>query len=99
MLARLTGWRAWMERRDFVRWGVAAGGAAAATGVAAAVPKPSAEAILDAGVLEQQASMAAGKLTSHALVTQYLARIARIDKAGPRINAVIELNPDAEKIA
>jgi amidase len=50
-------------------------------------------------VAEQQAAMAAGKLTAHALVSQYLARIAAIDKAGPRLHAVIELNPDALSIA
>jgi amidase len=55
--------------------------------------------ILDAGVQEQQAQMAAGKLSSKSLVQQYLARIAAVDKAGPRINAVIELNPDALAIA
>jgi amidase len=43
--------------------------------------------------------MAAGKLSSKSLVQQYLARIATVDKAGPRINAVIELNPDALTIA
>jgi amidase len=32
-------------------------------------------------------------------VQQYLARIAAVDKAGPRLNAVIELNPDALEIA
>jgi amidase len=40
-----------------------------------------------------------GELSSHALAQQYLDRIAAIDKAGPAINAVIELNPDALAIA
>jgi amidase len=88
-----------MERRDFVRLGVAASGMAAMAGAAAAANGAPSDDILDAGVRRQQELMGAGKLTSHALVTQYLARIARIDKAGPRVNAVIELNPDAEKIA
>ncbi len=39
--------------------------------------------------------MSAARLTSAQLVTGYLARIAAIDKAGPRLNAIIELNPDA----
>lgn len=55
--------------------------------------------ILDAGVLAQQELMAAHKLTSHSLVSQYLARIKSVDKSGPRLNAVIELNPEALKIA
>ena len=44
---------------------------------------------------EQQAAMAAGSLTSEALVRDYLARIAALDKAGPRLNSVIALNPHA----
>ena len=43
--------------------------------------------------------MAAGELSSHALTQAYLERIARIDDAGPTLNAVIELNPDALKEA
>ena len=98
-----------MDRRDFVRLGVAAtavagtagasGAAAAAAGHPAHPAHPSFSGILDAGVLEQQAQMAAGTLSSHALVTRYLARINAIDRRGPRLNAVIELNPDALRIA
>ena len=36
-----------------------------------------------------------GALTAHALTQAYLERIAAIDDAGPTLNAVIELNPDA----
>jgi len=43
--------------------------------------------------------MARGELTSRALTERYLQRIAAMDKQGPAINAVIELNPDAEAIA
>jgi len=42
-----------------------------------------------------QARMADGGLDSRALVRAYLDRIAAIDDAGPRLDAVIELNPDA----
>jgi amidase len=85
-----------MDRRDFVRLGLAAG---AAAGIAATAEGKELDAVLDAGVREQQALMETGKLTSKTLVRRYLARIAAIDKAGPRLNAVIELNPDALKIA
>ena len=97
-----------MKRRDFVRLGVSAGVAAGAAGGAAQMASAAGAArlhgaaganILDAGVQEQQVQMAAGKLSAKSLVQQYLARIAAIDKAGPRINAVIELNPDALAIA
>ncbi|MEH6438278.1 amidase [Massilia sp. DD77] len=87
-----------MDRRDFVRLGVVAGAVAGATNTAAAAV-PEAGGILDAGVKEQQEAMAAGKLSAHALVSRYLARINAIDRAGPRINAVIETNPDALRIA
>ncbi|MGK2857107.1 MAG: amidase [Thermoanaerobaculia bacterium] len=52
-----------------------------------------------AAVSELQAAMANGGTTSRALVSACLDRIAKIDKAGPRLNAVIELNPDALAIA
>ncbi|QOY93093.1 amidase [Massilia sp. UMI-21] len=90
-----------MDRRNFVRLGMAAGAAAGAFAASAGAQatRPDAGGMLDAGVREQQAHMAAGKLTSAALVQQYLARIAAVDKAGPRLNAVIETNPDALAIA
>jgi amidase len=94
-----------MDRRDFVRLGVAAGAVAGVTAGAAAAPRASTAAaasldsLLEAGVREQGAAMAAGKISSQQLVRRYLARIAAIDKAGPKLNAVIELNPDALDIA
>ncbi|WP_240098968.1 amidase [Thermomonas flagellata] len=68
----------------------------AATPAAAAQP---AFAFEEASIADLQAKMAAGTLTSRALVQAYLDRIAAIDRAGPRLNAVIELNPDALKEA
>ncbi|MGH6911311.1 MAG: amidase family protein, partial [Phenylobacterium sp.] len=44
---------------------------------------------------DQQAAMAAGTLTSEALVKAYLARIDAIDRAGPKLNSVLSLNPHA----
>ena len=46
-----------------------------------------------------QAQMQSGKLTSRSITELYLKRIAAIDKSGPKLNAVIELNPDALSIA
>ena len=43
--------------------------------------------------------MQSGQLTSVALTQAYLQRIAAIDRAGPRLSAVLELNPDALAIA
>jgi amidase len=53
----------------------------------------------EATISELQAAMDAGELTSRALVQWCLDRIARIDRAGPRLNAIIEVNPDALDIA
>lgn len=50
-------------------------------------------------VAELQAQMQSGKLSSKSITKLYLKRIAAIDKSGPKLNAVIELNPDAFAIA
>ncbi|QEC70048.1 amidase [Panacibacter ginsenosidivorans] len=47
--------------------------------------------------LQQQ--MQSGKLTAVAITRMYLQRIEAIDKNGPKLNAVIEINPDAIAIA
>jgi amidase len=44
---------------------------------------------------EQQAAMKSGALTAETLLKSYLARIRAIDDAGPRLNAVLALNPHA----
>lgn len=46
-----------------------------------------------------QAEMSAGRLTCHQLVEHFLARIQEIDRSGPTLNSVIEINPDALAIA
>jgi len=46
-----------------------------------------------------QEKMKSGDYTSRAITELYLNRIAAIDKKGPKLNAVIELNPDALDIA
>ena len=55
--------------------------------------------VIEADISTLQLAMQSGKTTSLALVRAYLARIRTIDKSGPHINAVIELNPDAIAIA
>src|ERR1700674_3388123 len=46
-----------------------------------------------------QKAFQSGQYSSRSLSEKYLARVAEIDKAGPRVNAVIELNPAALQIA
>jgi amidase len=50
-------------------------------------------------ILELQQQMDAGALTARALAELYLERIETLDQNGPRLNAVIEVNPDALSIA
>jgi amidase len=53
----------------------------------------------DASLAELRAAIAAGETTAVGLVRAYLARIAAYDRAGPRLNAVREVNPEAVAIA
>ncbi|HEX6641552.1 MAG TPA: amidase family protein, partial [Thermoanaerobaculia bacterium] len=46
-----------------------------------------------------QDAMRSGRLTARSLAEQYLARIDAMDKRGPAVNSMIELNPDALSIA
>src|ERR1700686_4599467 len=48
---------------------------------------------------ELQDGMKSGKFTARSLVEKYRARIDEIDKHGPAVNAIIELNPEALSIA
>src|ERR1700729_3380880 len=50
-------------------------------------------------ITDLQDGMKSGKFTARSLVEQYSARIDEIDKHGPAINSVLELNPDALSIA
>jgi amidase len=50
-------------------------------------------------ISELQDGMKSGKFTARSLVEQYSARIEEIDKHGPMVNSIIEMNPDALSIA
>src|SRR5947207_4237641 len=50
-------------------------------------------------IADLQEAMRAGRHTSHTITEAYLERIRDLDKAGPALNSVIELNPDAVAIA
>ena len=53
----------------------------------------------EATIADLQARMSAGRDTSRSLVEKYTARIAQLDRQGPALRSVIELNPDAIAIA
>ena len=96
-----------MKRRKFLQ--------SAALGSALAVSKPAAllasnnavtsEYFLKEFDLEEltisdlQEGMKSGKFTAHSLVRKYLERVNDVDRGGPKINSVIELNPEAAAIA
>ena len=98
MSARLT-------RRTFIELGaagvvvVAAGGVSATTSSAASRhdgDRRRDEPFVEADVAELQRMMSRGKLSSRELTEGYLDRIRRLN---PTLHAIIETNPDAEKIA
>lgn len=53
----------------------------------------------EATIDELQQKMQSGDLTSKSITQWYLKRIKETDKDGPKLNSVIEVNPDAELIA
>lgn len=53
----------------------------------------------EATITELQDGMKSGKFTARSLAKMYLTRIEELNRRGPAINAVIELNPDALSIA
>ena len=103
-----------MKRRDFLSNGsLVAAGAAALLGTscnnspvsnkeaaapAAPIEKKDFE-LNEITITELQEKMAAGKYSAEQLTNLYLQRIEAIDKNGPKLNSVIEVNPDAVAIA
>lgn len=51
--------------------------------------------IIELGAADIQKKLVSGDLTSLALTQAYLGRIEKIDRAGPMLNSIIELNPNA----
>ena len=103
-----------MHRRRFLQQAALGGSAALASSpafAAAPVASPAAQArvpraslavgeeVLERGVDALQQAMQSGALTSRAITQAYLRRIDAIDRQGPAINSVIELNPDALDLA
>ena len=53
----------------------------------------------EATIADLQAGMASGRMTAHSITQQYLDRIHALDRTGPTLRTVIEINPDALSIA
>jgi amidase len=98
-----------VSRRTFLRWGAIAGASAPMAGLlnapaAAAQEAPTprhgpAEELEEATIAELQAAMTEGELTALSLVNMYRARIEALDQNGPEVFSVLEVNPEARRIA
>jgi amidase len=53
----------------------------------------------EATLAQLQAGMTSGSMTAHSITQQYLARIEELDRKGPSLHHIIEINPDALSIA
>jgi amidase len=98
------------SRRKFLQAGITATLAAAAGPAMGAAhvadSAPASESVTDVNfeldeitIDDLQKAFQSGRLSSRSVTEKYLARIAKIDKAGPMLNSIIELNPDALQIA
>jgi len=94
-----------IRRRDLFEVGVLGGVAAAIAPalsrgrvLAAALPQPvpiPAFEFEEATVSDLESRMSAGQISARSLTQAFLERIQDVDKNGPRLNSVIEVNPDA----
>ncbi|WP_426671603.1 amidase [Mucilaginibacter sp. McL0603] len=100
-----------MQRRNFIKTGSLAGLTTLVIGACNTVPSSKKEDQTDCNCTEDnfelnevtidtlQQKMQNKEYTSRAITDMYLKRIDAIDKAGPKLNAVIQINPDALDIA
>jgi len=95
-----------VHRRQFLtRAGLAAGVVATTPGCGRGAPAVQAPAPPPAFQFEEitigqvQVRMRAGMLTARGLVDAYLSRIDALDRRGPALRALLEVNPDARAIA
>src|SRR5437867_1068581 len=97
-----------IDRREFVHRGAILGALTlvhrhssleAPRDITADAATPSAFQLEEVTIAQLQDGMSSGKYTSRSITELYLARIDEIDKHGPTVNSVIEVNPDALAIA
>lgn len=82
-----------LDRREFLQLAAVAGAGLLTTGTASAAEKLD---LTEKTVAELSAAMQKGELSSEAVTNWYLTRIKALD---PKLNSIIELNPDAIAIA
>ena len=82
--------------RQIVTTLISAVALAACANLEASTPSPrGSDLIEERSISDLQADLSAGRTTSEALVAAYLARISAMDRAGPTLQAVISLSPNA----
>jgi amidase len=89
------------NRRQFLASGLASALLAAPSPGRATSPRADNDAfeLSELSITDLQDGMQSGKYTSRSLAEKYLARIEAIDRQGPGLRSVIELNPDALELA
>ncbi len=94
-----------LSRRAFFELGAAAAAAAAlpasrhASRAPASVAAQEPFALAEATIAQLQDGMRAGRLTSRGITRAYLERIAALDRQGPTLRSLLDINPDAQTIA
>ena len=89
-----------MKRRQFLQTTAATYIAAITSPLPESIAKsPPAFDLEELTITDLQQGLQSGKYTSRELVEKYSDRITDIDKKGPGLYSVIEMNPDAERIA
>jgi amidase len=90
------------SRREVLKLGAlaAVGASVSALGGTHAAAAASARNDLnEATIVQLQAMMSSGRLSAVELLDFYIDRMQKLDQSGPRVNSIIELNPDARAIA
>jgi amidase len=98
-----------IKRRDFIRIGILNSFAVAigcnhhpgppSSGARNQIPAAGSFELDEKTIAELQEGMRSGSLSARSIAEKYLSRIAALDKQGPHLNSVIELNPDALGLA
>jgi len=96
-----------IDRRGFLKLGVAGGTAAMAvpfSNCKSGSPAPAEQGVQpfeldETTIISLQDAMKSGRMTAHSITEKYLKRIDELDHRGPSLHSVIEVNPDALAIA
>ncbi len=106
--------RSGLSRRELLGAGAMGGAAALAVPLACSRPEPAVQeadsvdswaspvddfALSELSIQDLQESMTSGQWTAHEITAMYLGRIEAVDRQGPELRSILEVNPDALAIA